>query len=100
LLVIQEGSISMRAPYIFSVIFAAAILGACSSAARAEMEVIESNAPNISKGSRYPDDAQLDIPPGKSVRVLVLPSKTIKTLFGPQDGNKAWGGARGGNDDE
>ena len=83
---------------------AAASVLVFATAALAKMKVIESDAPEIAIGSEWADDATLPVPPGKSVRVLMLPSNVTKVIEGPSDnreGGKAapWGGTRGSGED-
>jgi hypothetical protein len=61
------------------------------SAARAEMEVLESSAPGIEVGSTLNDRTRLKLPEGSTVRLLVKTSggSSTKTLKGPYDGTAA-----------
>jgi hypothetical protein len=80
----------------FGVLWAAFVVTA--HAADAKMRVIESDAPGIAVGSVWVDDAKLPIPPGKRVRVLILPQNVTKVLVGPavpDSGSPPWGGTRG-----
>jgi hypothetical protein len=70
------------------------------------MKVLESDVAEIKVGSEWADDAKLPIPPGKKVRVLMLPSNVTKVISGPElnsEGtarNAPWGGTRGAEGDE
>jgi hypothetical protein len=68
-----------------------------SLSAAAEMRVIESDVADIKVGSVWADGATLPVPPGKSVRVLVLPGNVSKTIEGPRTETGAtapWGATR------
>ena len=56
------------------------------AAVRAEIEVLESSAPGITAGAKLPDEAQVKVPEGASIRVLVLSSGSTKTVKGPYQG--------------
>lgn len=56
------------------------------AAAVAEIEVLESSAPGITAGAKLPDEAQVKIPEGASIRVLILSSGSTKTVRGPYQG--------------
>jgi hypothetical protein len=56
------------------------------AAAHAESEVLQSSVPQIAVGSKLGDNAQVKIPEGGSVRVLIVKSGTTKTLKGPYEG--------------
>jgi hypothetical protein len=64
---------------------AASALMALAAPAVAEISVLESTAPGLKSGARLPDDASVDIPAGKSLRVL-LPSGQTKSINGPFHG--------------
>jgi hypothetical protein len=57
-----------------------------STAASADVRVTKSNVPTIAKGSILKDDAILDVPPNKTVKVLMEPSKVSKVIVGPYKG--------------
>jgi hypothetical protein len=57
--------------------------------AMAEMEVLESSAPQIAVGAKIPDEARVKVPDGASIRVLVLNTGATKTLKGPYEGTVA-----------
>lgn len=59
------------------------------AAAFAEIEVLESSAPQIVAGAKLADDARVKVPDGASIRVLILSSGTTKTLKGPYEGTIA-----------
>ena len=54
--------------------------------ALAEIEVLESSAPEITTGTKLADDARVKVPEGASIRVLILSSGSTKTLKGPYEG--------------
>ena len=55
-------------------------------AARADSEVLQSSVPQIAVGTKLGDNAQVDIPEGATLRVLIVTSGTTKTLKGPYQG--------------
>jgi hypothetical protein len=59
---------------------AALALVASTAPAAAKMKVIESDVPEIAVNSEWDDEASLKVPPGKSVRVLILPSNVTKVI--------------------
>jgi hypothetical protein len=66
------------------------------------MTVIESDDPKIEVGKSYPDNATIDVAPGKTVK-LVLPSAKTKVVKGEDDhasGKQSapFGGTRGGEE--
>lgn len=73
----------------------AALLAAGLAAveARAEMQVIESDVDTYAVGSRLPD-GDLQVPPGRRVRVLLLPSNQTKLFIGPEERAVPAGGTR------
>lgn len=79
---------------------------AWTGGAIAKVKVIESDVESIAVGSEWEDERKLSVPPGKSIRILVLPSNVTKVLSGPavNGGRPPWGGAlggtRGAKDDE
>jgi hypothetical protein len=64
---------------------AATALMALAAPAVAEISILESTAPGLKSGARLPDGASVDIPAGKSLRVL-LPSGQTKSINGPFHG--------------
>jgi hypothetical protein len=52
----------------------------------AEVRVLQSQVPNIVTGQVLRDDTVLHVPPNKTVRVLLTPSNSTKTIAGPFDG--------------
>jgi hypothetical protein len=58
---------------------------ALAGPAVAEISILESTAPGLNTGARLRDDASVDIPAGKSLRVL-LPSGQTKSIKGPFHG--------------
>lgn len=54
--------------------------------ALADVRITKSNTPGFKKGDVVPDDTVLDIPAGKSVKVLILPSNVSKAITGPYKG--------------
>lgn len=86
---------SLRTAVICGMLSAASL--ALPTSAMAKLKVIESDVPGIEVGSEWPDDANLPIPPGKSIRVLVLPANTTRILRGPEPESRSkppWGGTR------
>jgi hypothetical protein len=85
------------------VLFTMAVGVAMASAASAEMRVLDSDAAEVKTGSVWPDDAKLPIPPGKKVRMLLLPSNVTKVINGPSAekavGTAPWGATRQPNSD-
>ena len=61
-------------------------LAASGEAARAELRVMESNAPTIEVDAVFPDDAAFDIPAGKKVKLLKAPANTTHEIAGPYQG--------------
>lgn len=67
----------------------AAVLGGLTAtfapipAARADMQVLESNAPAYPVGSKLPDDAQPKLQPGETVKVLLSSNRT-QVFEGPR----------------
>jgi hypothetical protein len=55
----------------------------------AEIEVLESSAPQLSVGAKIADETRVKLPDGTSIRVLILSSGTTKTLKGPYEGTVA-----------
>jgi len=64
------------------------------SAARAEVQVIESDTPEYRVGARFPDDWTPQLARGKSVTVR-LSSGDIKVFRGPETSGPPTGGTRG-----
>lgn len=58
-------------------------------AALAETEVLESDVDAIPVGTKIADDAAIDIPEKKKLRVLIVSSGNTKTLKGPYQGTVA-----------
>jgi hypothetical protein len=54
--------------------------------AMADVKVLQSNVPDIRKGTVLKDDDILDVPDNKTVKVLLLPSKVTKKIAGPYKG--------------
>ncbi|MEJ2124232.1 MAG: hypothetical protein P8Y67_10000 [Alphaproteobacteria bacterium] len=78
---IKKGAVSLAA-------FGMAIF-LLAQPALAEMEVLESSAPQISVGDKLADDAQLDLPKGAKLRLLLTTTGETKTLKGPYKGEVA-----------
>jgi hypothetical protein len=57
-----------------------------TGAARAELHVITSTAPNLRSGTVLPDNARLRIPDGATVHILRKPQQRTYTLDGPFTG--------------
>jgi hypothetical protein len=57
--------------------------------ARAESEVLESDAQELPVGTKIADDKRIVIPDGKKLRVLLVASGNTKTLNGPYEGTVA-----------
>lgn len=73
----------LRAPLLPSIALAVLLVPA---AALAEIEVLESSAPEIAAGAKLADEARVKVPDGASIRVLILSSGSTKTLKGPYEG--------------
>ena len=73
----------LRAPLLLSIALAVLLAPA---AALAEIEVLESSAPEIAAGAKLADEARVKVPDGASIRVLILSSGSTKTLKGPYEG--------------
>ncbi len=56
------------------------------TAAGADVRITKSDVPAITKGSVLNDDAVLDVPANKKVKVLLEPSKVSKVIVGPYKG--------------
>lgn len=91
-----------------AVLLLALVLGLVPLTARAEMEVLESGVPGIQAGSKLPDDAQLKLPQGATLRLLLEDGNTA-TLQGPYEGTASdyqqkkagwWQRLFGGDDDK
>lgn len=54
--------------------------------ARAESEILESDAQALPVGTKIADDQRIVIPEGKKLRVLLAASGNTKTLRGPYEG--------------
>lgn len=54
--------------------------------AHADVLVLKSNVPGIDKKSVLQDDAILDVPEKKSVKVILKPSNVTKIIKGPYKG--------------
>jgi len=54
--------------------------------ALADVKVLQSNVPDIRKGTVLKDEDILDVPENKTVKVLLLPSKVTKKIAGPYKG--------------
>jgi hypothetical protein len=67
------------------------------TAAAAEMQVIESNAPSYQVGASLPDNAKLNLKSGERVKVLMKPSMQTKVFSGggKDNGSRTPGGSRG-----
>jgi hypothetical protein len=62
---------------------AALVLGvALASPAMAEMQVIESNAPDYKVGQTVPNTQVFELKAGQRVRVLILPAKQTRVFEG------------------
>jgi hypothetical protein len=72
---------------------------AATGAGETRMKVIDSDTAEVVIGSEWPESQPLPIPPGRRVRVLLLPSNVTKELRGPPAENPEqeapWGGMRG-----
>jgi len=68
-----------------------AVLFVSAQSARAEMEVLESNVPELNVGAVLDNNVRLKVPNGASVRLLVIaPSgSSTRTLKGPYEGTVA-----------
>ncbi len=58
-------------------------------AARAELRVVESTVPGISKNAVFPDGATFDVPAGRKVKFLKTPGNTTHEITGPYQGSLA-----------
>ena len=76
----------LRAPGLLGIALAIFLAPA---AALAEIEVLESSAPEIAAGAKLADEARVNVPEGASIRVLILSSGSTKTLKGPYEGTVA-----------
>ena len=56
------------------------------AATAAETEVLQSSVPGIAVGTKLQDSAQVKIPQGATLRILVVSTGTTKTLHGPYEG--------------
>ena len=54
--------------------------------ALADVKVLQSNVPDIPKGTVLKDEDVLDVPESKTIKVLILPSKITKKIAGPYKG--------------
>jgi hypothetical protein len=54
--------------------------------ALADVKVLQSNVPDIRKGTVLKDDDVLDVPESKTIKVLLLPSKVTKKIAEPYKG--------------
>jgi hypothetical protein len=54
--------------------------------AQADVKILQSNVPDIRKGTVLKDEDILDVPENKTVKVLLLPSKVTKKIAGPYKG--------------
>jgi hypothetical protein len=67
-------------------------------AAEPDMQVLESNVPEIRIGTRVSNETVSALPTGARVRVL-LPTLKTKVFEGPTAGpTRSWGGTRGPRD--
>jgi hypothetical protein len=57
-----------------------------ATAAAADVRVLQSDLPEIQKSTVLTDDAVLDIPAKKKVRVLLMPANVTKVIAGPYKG--------------
>lgn len=77
---------------------AAAAICLSAPVAVADMTVFESDDPKIAIGTAFPDDAIVDVAPGKTVKVHTADNKTKvfrgDTAEGGDHGTKPIGGAR------
>jgi hypothetical protein len=54
--------------------------------ALADVKVLQSNVPDIPKGTVLKDDEVLDVHESRTIKVLLLPSKVTKKIAGPYKG--------------
>ena len=54
--------------------------------ALADVKVLQSNVPDIPKGTVLKDDEVLYVPESRTIKVLLLPSKVTKKIAGPYKG--------------
>jgi hypothetical protein len=96
---------TLRVPPFKTFSLALAVLLAGSLTVDAKVKVIESDVPGIAVNSEWDSEASLKVPAGKSVRVLLLPSKITKVISGGKVGgeaemDKSIGGTRDGEVNE
>src|SRR5262245_15769191 len=58
----------------------------CTTSAHADVLVLKSDVPGINKKSVVQDDAILDVPENKSVKVILKPQNVTKVIKGPYKG--------------
>lgn len=79
----MSGPSSSRMAAMAALVFAATL---AAGPVLAEVEVLESSAPQISVGAKLDDAERVTLQPGETLRVLVLSDGSTKTLKGPYEG--------------
>lgn len=75
-----------QSSWINGILALTSVAALASGPAFADVRVTKSNEPTIKKGDVLKDDAVLDVPANKTIKVLLMPTNVSKVITGPYKG--------------